>query len=204
VSSSDEHIIDLIRHGETTAGNHRLIGSSDVLLSEHGWQQLHAVVEALPMTASSLMVCTSPLLRCVQFARSFACQRNASLIVEDDFREMYFGQWEMERLHRLREDETFRRFFQSPQAHVPPAGESFEDFSQRVAKGWRRLTRRVNEGHTMVFTHGGVIRVLCCLLLSLPLSSASRVFVPHAGHMRVGIGNGRARLLSLNGFPCAV
>ncbi len=202
MSNSDERIIDFIRHGETTAGNDRLIGSTDVPLSEHGWQQLHATVDGLPVELSTLTVYTSPLQRCAQFARAFARHRKASLVIEDDFREMDFGDWEMADMHRLREDKTFRHFFQAPQAHVPPAGEPFDVFFQRVARGWQRLIQQTKEGHTMVFTHGGVIRVLCCLLLPLPPASASRVFMPHAGHMRVRVCDSRAKLLSLNGYPC--
>ncbi len=204
VSNSDGHIIDLIRHGETTAGKHRLIGRTDVPLSERGWQQLSATVEALPAVSQPLTVWTSPLQRCAKFARSFARQRQAALILEDDFREMDFGDWEMTDMRDAGRDESFQRFFQAPQDCTPPAGESFDAFYQRVARGWQRLTQQTQAGHSMVFTHGGVIRVLCCLLLSLPSSSTSRVLLSHAGHMRVRVRDGQAKLLSLNACPCAV
>ena len=80
--------IDLLRHGETTAGS-CFLGSTDVTLSEQGWLQVQSAIDDQVYQ----YVISSPLKRCVEFAKLFATNNDLPLTVEKDLREIHFGDW---------------------------------------------------------------------------------------------------------------
>src|SRR5690606_12631574 len=81
--------LDLLRHGETTAGS-GFFGSSDVPLSARGWQQLRAAA----VGGDWDVLVSSPLQRCRAFAEELAQQTSLPLQIEADLRELHFGAWE--------------------------------------------------------------------------------------------------------------
>ncbi|MBD3768253.1 MAG: histidine phosphatase family protein, partial [Gammaproteobacteria bacterium] len=63
---------------------------SDDPLTEHGWQQLEAVVQSLVVDC----VYTSPLQRCRAFAEQYAQAQQLPCLVEPRLIEMGMGSWE--------------------------------------------------------------------------------------------------------------
>jgi broad specificity phosphatase PhoE len=85
-----ETIIDLIRHGEPQGGP-MYRGSTDDPLSELGWQQMRGAISALQPWQQ---IVSSPLLRCVEFAKETAMQNDIDLLIDEGLQEVGFGDWE--------------------------------------------------------------------------------------------------------------
>jgi len=150
--------VTLLRHGETV-GAARFRGRIDESLSELGWQQMQQA------TASGQwdLILSSPLCRCLDFARQLAEQRNLPLLINADWQEMDFGQWEGKTPQELLQEapESLERFWKEPDQFTPPDAEPLRDFSQRVKNAWQALHSESFQ-HALVVTHGGPIRLSLC------------------------------------------
>lgn len=191
--------IDLLRHGETTAG-HVFCGQLDVPLSENGWAQMYAALsEQMPWQR----IISSPLRRCAEFADAFAARHRLPVEREPRWQEMSFGEWEGRSAAELmeRDPEALNAFWQDPALNPPPGGESLLDFHARVLEAWVHWLTEVRHEHCLVIAHGGVMRLLIAHILGMPLTHLLRVNISHAGLARLEIDtmNGRdyTRLVSL-------
>lgn len=163
--------IDLLRHGESTL-SHTLRGSTDDALTEHGRAQMQKTIQTF-LDQYSLQVpwqaiYSSNLQRCQLFAERLSEQYAKSLIIEPDFQEMHFGDWEAQPTQWIYENfpEQLSQFWQTPTRYTPLNAESMQQFHLRV---WNAL---INVQYTMqqhdwqrvlLVTHGGVIKLLKCL-----------------------------------------
>jgi len=140
----------LVRHGETPASRGRtLAGWSDVPLTRHGEAQACAL---RPLLAGERFdgVWSSDLRRAVTTARlAWGLPR-----LDERLREMSFGSLEGQFWETLDPDlqEALARF----EGFAAPGGETFADLRSRVLSFIDGLAA----GRHLVFTHGGVIRLL--------------------------------------------
>ncbi|GAB3371767.1 alpha-ribazole phosphatase [Spongiibacter taiwanensis] len=178
--------IDLLRHGACEGGE-IFRGSTDVALSELGWQQMSERVAQLD--GSWQRIITSPLQRCRRFAEREAEQRSLPVDTRDDFREMHFGDWEglAHDEARKRFPDEWRQFWQSPDIASPPNGEAMPAFCERVTRAQRDLVAEVEGKHVLLVAHGAVIRVMICHWLGMPMGAMTRLSVPYAGLSRFEI-----------------
>ncbi len=190
-------IIDLLRHGETIAG-HRFIGSTDVPLTEKGWQQMRDSVQS---NCNYDAVITSPLIRCLDFSKEIAEKNNVSLDVKDDLRELYFGDWE----NKLAEDiwqtekELLEKFWSNPVKNTPPNAEPLETFNMRVNACFEKILMDAENKKLLVVAHAGVIKIILSKILSIPLVKINNLNISHASlsQIRLDIIEGE-RYLSVN------
>ena len=132
----------LLRHGECEGGA-ILRGRVAVPLSEKGWQQMSAAVEAQASTCSAIYSSTSR--RCGEFAQAFAAELHstAALVYESrplqaqrlsGLQEIDFGDWDGCRLDELyqQEGERLAAYWQNPWQTPPPNGETMASFESRV------------------------------------------------------------------------
>ena len=188
-------IIDLLRHGECEGGSiYR--GSTDVALTEMGWQQMQKSVEALKeaQILSGVetpwdQIITSPLQRCRVFSETLSAQYSLPVRVESDFREMDFGRWEGRGLDEVwtAEPEAVKRFYSDPEQHSPPGGEPVLQVRERLAKAWQLMLDENKGKHLLLVQHGGTIRVLLTWLLQMPLSGIIQFNIPYAGACRIKV-----------------
>jgi 2,3-bisphosphoglycerate-dependent phosphoglycerate mutase len=140
----------LVRHGETPASKGRtLAGWADVPLTEHGEDEASAL---RPLLAGERFdgVWSSDLRRAVRTARlAWGEPRQDARL-----REMSFGSLEGQLWETLdpRAQEALARF----EGFAAPGGETFEDLRARVLSFLDGLPC----GRHLVFTHGGVVRLL--------------------------------------------
>ena len=178
--------IDLLRHGEA-AGGPCFRGRRDDPLTPHGEAQVAAAVRDLegwggaPWTG----VVTSPRRRCRRPAEALAAARGLPLTVDEDLAEMDFGAWEGRRAEEIQASDGARlaAFWDDPWRHPPPGGETLAAFAARVAAAWERLTAR--DGPLLVFTHGGVLRLLLARVLDLPRAALWRWRLDPAARLRI-------------------
>ncbi|BFM07670.1 histidine phosphatase family protein [Halioxenophilus aromaticivorans] len=178
-------LVDVMRHGECQGGEiYR--GSTDVALTDRGWQQMEeAVAHALPAPPWQRVI-TSPLVRCHDFAAHLSKRYDLPLTVEPDLREMNFGHWEgrlVEEVHREHAAEV-ASFYKDPSQVTPPNGEPVVDVQRRVANAfWRYLDSHQNQ-RLLFVQHGVTIRALVVSLLGLPLSQLGGFEIPYAGRLQ--------------------
>jgi broad specificity phosphatase PhoE len=84
-------------------------------------------------------------------------------------REIDFGVWQG--LTYVEIKETDRENLEAWEAdrlkNSPPGGESLSQFSSRVEEAYQEIIRAHPDETTLVVSHGGVLKVLLCLMLGL-------------------------------------
>ena len=132
----------LLRHGECEGGA-ILRGRVDVPLSEKGWRQMFAAVEARPGIFQGIYSSTSR--RCAEFAKAFAdtvaeklqdphVSQPLSVTLLDSLQELDFGDWDGRTFEELyqQEGERLAAYWQNPWLAAPPQGESMASFELRI------------------------------------------------------------------------
>ncbi len=184
-------IIDLLRHGEARGGQ-RFRGWREDPLTDEGWNQMY---KALPARRPWSRIISSPLKRCADFARKLSQTSHIPVHLEDDLKEIHFGEWEghtpTELLHA--DPERVQAFWEDPLNNTPPRGESLGVFRARVLGVWQRLLEE-EEGRFLLVTHGAMSRSIIASLLFMPAEDRCRLDVSHACLSRIVIQDGLPRL----------
>lgn len=194
--------IDLLRHGDIAA-NKKLVGHSDELLSELGWQQCQSIIDGKKLPWNKII--SSPLQRCLAFSEEISSQFNLPLSIDSRFKEIDFGNWDGQCLADLYsgvEADQFLQFTQAPNSITPPNGESYKNFELRVISAWSELLTSLHSNqiqHCLLVTHGGVIRTLISYVLAMPSTHFSRLAVPHACLSRITQYDNYPPVLSFHG-----
>jgi len=194
-------IFDLIRHGEPEGGP-MYRGSKDDPLSGAGWQQMRdAVTEADRWDA----IVTSPMLRCVHFARELADRYRIPLHSDERLREINFGEWEGRTADEVMtsDGERLSRFWADPVACTPPGGEPAAQFNTRVTEAWHHWQEVLAGQNLLIVCHGGVIRMIIADVMNIPLTHAfSGLVTPYACRSRIQVdtsAHGRFQSLVAHG-----
>lgn len=181
-------VIDLLRHGEVEGGR-KYRGQLDDPLTEKGWQQLRRT------TANKQgwqHIISSPLKRCADFAAEFSEATSLPLNKRDAFKEISFGLWEGKTADELlKSDESkVKKYWDDPVNTTPPDGENVLDFEKRILHGWNTMLNDFQGKHVLLISHAGVMRVILCHVLGMPLTElfkldvglakASRIQIEHA------------------------
>jgi len=188
----------LIRHGDLGEGcRGRYIGQTDAPLSPEGRHQAAALAKELGRLGGARILC-SPLLRTRETA-GIALGADRTFAIDDDLREISFGRWEsmsfaqiaaadpaaVEGWASLDEDFTF------------PGGESIGAFRKRIGEAAGRIAADPT-GTVVAVTHGGVIRLLICLLLGLDYRHYLLFDVRPGSLSEITIEGGKGVLTRLN------
>jgi len=197
MSEEDEKksIIDLVRHGETTAGQ-CFLGSTDAQLSELGWQQM----ESAGLLLDYDVVISSPLLRCYEFASRYAEKIHKPLIVDAQLREIHFGQWEAKTAEQIckTDEKKLSAFWRDPVKHTPPDGESLLAFKERVLQAYYSIVDEWQGKKILLACHGGVIKMILCDLLAIETQKMNKIAIDYAGVSRVSMWEDISQISFIN------
>ncbi len=188
--------LTLVCHASTVWSEEgRYQGWSDPELSEQGVAEATELRERLAGEEWDQIV-TSDLTRCVDTAR--IAYPEAELELEPDWREMNFGEWEGLTYEECfeRDGTRFRSWITHPAASAPPGGEAFGDFWIRVDRAMKALP---SDGHVLVITHSGTIRVALSRLLDLGFRKARRFAISSCGITKLEVYPDGVHILSVNG-----
>lgn len=147
-------MIILVRHGETAGNASRVIQFPDTPLSERGIAQAERLARRLSeLSVAHILV--SDYQRAQMTATPVARLSRARLSLEPLLRERNLGDLRGSAYADL-------GFDPFAPGYVPPAGESWEAFRERVAAAWEVVKARAErtEGNLAVVTHGLVCHVL--------------------------------------------
>jgi len=173
--------IDLIRHGELV-GEPTYCGITNTKLSDHGWKQMD---EACNKHQTWDVIVSSPLIRCLAFAKKLSKDLSIPLNVNPQWQEMNFGKWDgltVKEIMAFNEKEL-GRFWKDPLRNPPPDGESLSDMKTRVLSAWRKIIDTKKD--TLVITHGGPLRIINCHLEGRPVEALLEYDVPYADRKTV-------------------
>lgn len=178
---SDVVAIDLLRHGDTGCPGFR--GQLDDVLTDAGREQMREAVAGRRWDA----IVSSPLARCVAFARWKAGLDGVPLHVDPRLMEFHFGEWQSMSMEALAvaHGDALGRFWADPETHPPPGGETLSAFRTRLTAALDAIARAHAGEAVLVVTHGGAIRLLRCLAEGRPASQMAMVNVPHASLHRL-------------------
>ena len=151
--------IFLVRHPEPAVAAGICYGQTDLELASDVAVSAAGLRNLLPADAAYF---SSPLRRC----RELADALRSSAVIDERLQEIHFGKWEM-----LAWDDIDRTAMDAwsaaPLDHAPPGGESVAKLYERVA-AFIRERRAAHPDSLVLFTHAGVMKVCCGLLLELP------------------------------------
>ncbi len=158
--------IHLLRHGDTGLSG-RFIGSTDVPLTAVGLTEAQRAGLLLSPIEFQKVIC-SPMQRCKQTteALSLSCAIEYNSLIQ----EINFGHWETKSFKEIAGDnqQLIDLWVSDHCRFAFPGGESITQFIDRISEMVEQI-KRMPENKILLITHGGVIRHLLCLLLSLPL-----------------------------------
>ena len=173
--------IVLVRHAEPEESAHGLCyGTLDVGLSENGRahaERLASSLAGVPYDA----VYASPRRRTIETAAPLAHARSLPTVVEEELREIDFGDFEGRRYDEIADThpEVYRQWMEAPTTITFPGGESYEDLRRRALRALTRI-RRAHEC-AVVVTHGGVVRAGLAEWLGLPREAIFRLDQRYCG-----------------------
>jgi len=173
----------LLRHGEPTAADGRLLGSRlDPGLSERGRAQ--AIDSGLALRGRSIgcVVC-SPLRRAQETAA--AAFPGLSIVIDPRLAEQDFGAfsgltWEEAKARYADRARAWRQAGASP-----PGGESHARLRARVIEAAAAAAWLDTDGEVVLVTHHMPIRALVCEARRWPACDWRRIDVPHGGRRLV-------------------
>lgn len=177
--------IDLLRHGDVVGGS-KYRGHLDEPLSELGWQQLRKSTE---INQDWQKIVSSPLIRCADFANELSVKSSLPLELEDNFKEVFFGLWEGKTADELLKlDKVMvQQYWNDPINTTPPQGENLLDFESRVITGWNNILTKYQGQHVLVISHAGVMRIILCHILAMPLTELFKLDIGLAKASRIEI-----------------
>jgi len=177
--------IDLLRHGEA-AGGEIFRGSTDVALTEKGWQQMQSAIAEQDHYDH---IISSPMQRCILFAEQLAHHQKIPVSTNQRLKEISFGDWDGQTFNDVKtsDAERFNGFWRSPLENTPPNGEPLQIFYERVVGGFVEEVQRHQGRHLLMVVHGGVIKALVSYVMQSNVEAMMRVDVPFACKTRINI-----------------
>lgn len=185
ITESITSTIDLLRHGDVEGGR-KYRGQLDDPLSELGWKQLRATTRK---KQNWQHIITSPLKRCAEFAEELAQFHDLPLQIESEFKEVSFGLWEGKTADDLLKTEPgkIKNYWNDPINTTPPQGENLLAFEQRVINGWENILTEFQGKHILIISHAGVMRMILCHILGMPLTELFKLDVGLAKASRIQV-----------------
>ncbi len=193
--------IDLMRHGEPVGGR-KYRGQIDDPLSEKGWAQMRAAVGEHNIWD---VIISSPLSRCIEFARELGQRTGIEVRAESRLQEIGFGEWEGRTASELEQENPgqVQHFLIDPLNNIPPGAETLPEFETRVISAWNDVLQQHAGQHVLLVGHAGMMRMIIRYVLDMPLERMFRIQVANAAITRIrseGVGEKAfARLLFHDG-----
>ncbi|MGH0037506.1 MAG: histidine phosphatase family protein [Myxococcota bacterium] len=164
---SDQTILTLIRHGETSANTEGVWhGSTDTPLSERGRRQAASVAEYLvERHPESAALYSSPLSRTHDTARAIGGRLELSVRIDPELVEFDLGRWEGKTYKELFETHELWTHMKRDEHFRPHGGESPRAVTDRLGGALRRIHDAHRGERVIVVTHGGALSMALAELL---------------------------------------
>ena len=193
----------LIRHAEVEEAYHSVFGGRiDMGLSPRGNQQAEVLGQFLHDQGITALY-ASPMKRVRETLKPFLEKETLEPIILQDLREVDFGDWTG--LHWTEVQDRFGvsalTWLDELERDGIPGAESGRVLRARVEPCLRQILREQPGGQVAVACHGGVIRMLLSILLTLPLPKMAAYEIDYASVTQVVWTPPLARLIQANFAP---
>jgi len=191
-------IIDLIRHGEPVGGRAFRGHSIDDPLSEKGWQQMWNAVD---IQRPWQQIMSSPMQRCLSFARALAEDENIAVDIDDRLKEVGFGSWEGLTPDQLKQNKLseYTNFYKDPVNNRPPGAENLDQFITRTCDAFNDISQQHTGKHILLVAHAGVIRSIVAHSIQASAFGMYQIKIANAGISRIRVNNDKMTLEFING-----
>ena len=169
-----------IRHGETDYNlNNKYCGSSDISINETGRNQARSLRNRIGEFSADIFF-SSPYKRAQETAQLVFPGHD--LVLEPALREVNFGQWEGMDFRQIQEKygDLYLQWLADPSAYTPPEGEPLNDVVIRVRNFLSICQNEFKNKRVVCVCHGGIVKIVVCLLLEKDLSSFWEIPATHA------------------------
>ncbi len=183
----------LIRHGETEWSlSHQHTGRMDIPLTERGERDARALSTRLQGLQFSAVL-ASPLIRARRTAELAGFANR--LEIDPDLVEWNYGAYEGRRTSEIRAE----RPGWSPFDDGYPGGETLAELGARADRVMARV--RALAGHSLIFAHRDILRVLIARWIDLPAREGRRLYLETASVSILGYHHdlGEPMIRMLNG-----
>lgn len=169
----------LARHGATALSLEKRFsgrGGFDAPLAPVGVAQATALADELAARGGADLMVVSPLLRTRQTAEIIASRVDVDMLIDEDFAECSFGEWDGLTFTEVQERWPARmsEWLASTQI-APPGGESFAEVRARVNRARQRIIDNHQGERVIVVAHVTPIKVMVSMAVDAPLSSLYRM-----------------------------
>ncbi len=173
-----------LRHGVTKHTADRRFsgpGGDDPGLNEEGFAQAERAAAALAADSGVDAILASPLQRTRDTAAAVESALGLPVVIEDDFRECAFGEWDGHTLAEVEErwpkelDEWL-----SSMDYAPPGGESIAQVQARVEAALTRTLTTYAAKTVVVVSHVNPIKLCVRYCLDAPLPTINRMLLAPA------------------------
>ena len=186
--------IDFLRHGELEGGI-KYRGCMDDALTTQGRESMDKVWCEVADKVSHII--SSPLQRCAEPAQAWAKQAGLECQLDARLQELSYGDWEGLTAAEIEHEfpHLLEAWREDPTHLTPPNGESMLAFSKRVFSFMDTLLSTYTDGHILLVTHSGTIRLMLAYTLSAPIKSTRHLTMPYACWSRAQVEHGHASLV---------
>jgi broad specificity phosphatase PhoE len=167
-------------------------------LSPEGLKQAHKLMPLVRGFGPEACYC-SPLARARQTADVLLRHIHLPVHIDDDLREIDFGQWECKTFEQVAVEDAraVERWANFDHRFAFPGGESLGGFLARVRRAAKRLADDP-ASTVLAVTHGGMIRAMICHFLALRPRQYVLFEVAQAACTVIDLFDGRGVLRGLN------
>ena len=164
---SEQTILTLIRHGETSANLDGVWhGSTDTALTGRGLQQaLRVAKHVAECHADAAALYTSDLQRARETARAIGQALALPLVLDARLREYDLGAWEGKTYLELHEEHRLWHHMKRDPDFAPHGGESPRQVTDRFTQALRRIAAAHPGERVLVVAHGGALAMALGALL---------------------------------------
>lgn len=174
-----------LRHGSTALNEHsdRFCGRTDPPLSSKGIEQITKMAMELKKNLSVDHIITSPLKRAIESTEILCRELASSYIINDDIREIDFGEWEGLTKSEIKEKypNILQEWYFRPDLNIPPGGESSLAVVERAISFKKHIMDK--DGTILIVSHKTFLRIAMCTWLSIPLQNYRHIFNIHSGSL---------------------
>lgn len=191
----------LVRHGQTEWNReHRVMGHTPVPLNEEGKKGVATLARELRAKKIPIIY-SSTVERALETARMLAEAWGAELREEPRLNEARFESWVGKTYHELRDDEDFKRYFDSPTRARFSNSEGMTDIQRRALEAVGRIVRDVKTGRAAAVSHSDVIKPVLAHYLGMDLDAIHRLSVANASSSLIDFKETPPRIRYINFAP---
>ena len=165
-------LLKLIRHSAVLVHKGTCYGQTDVALDEPAFAHTIGLLHSQLGNPAEALIYSSSLSRCARLAQELA--EGQDFVLDTRLMELNFGDWEMQAWDSL-DPNALDTWMKDYVRQKPPGGEALQDLADRCAAFLADLRAKASNTQAKeawIIAHAGSIRVLLCLLDSVPLDRA--------------------------------